>query len=215
MGYHLNSIYSISSDDKHSFFIFMLGGMHGLVNSTQEWLDKNFNAIATALGPNAVIVRGLSSNFEKEVIDTYHEQIRTKVVDFDVDGFSIDNLLSGFYRKYHVRIETPILLITDRNPNEDNNEKQIFYLIPVGGLEELDVQNVIEIMLDCVRINDFQRLDEWILYKFGNGPLNALKKFNEIVELNPGIAGISLNLNAIIERFLYKRDPSQSLRKAR
>lgn len=208
MGYYLNTIYSISADDSHSYFVFMLGGTYGLVNSTQEWLDKNFSAIAKALGPKAAIVRGLSPNFEAEVVSAYQEQIKTRVINFDIDQRTVEKVILGLSEQYHTPIETPLLFITDRNPHKANDKNSIFYIVPVGNLNEPETQDVIETILSCIRTNDFSLLDKWISKNSKNAPLNVLKVLNEILELKPGIAGVSINLNAIIERFLSKEDTS-------
>lgn len=203
MGYHLNSIYSISPDDKHKYFIFMLGGLYGLVNSTQEWLDKNFSSIASALGPKGAIVRGLSPIFETETLAAYRNEIKTKVIDFRLNEGAVDNILANLRRKYRIDIETPILIITDRNPNRpsDNLDDQVFYFLPVGGLSEVQLQELMRTILSGIRTSNFTELDHWLAKNFGNMPLNTLRFLNEFVELKPGVAGISLNLNAIIDHF--------------
>ena len=204
MGYHLNSIYSISPNDKHKFFVFMLGGSYGLVNSTQEWLDKNFSSIASALGPNGAIVRGLSSVFETETLAAYRDEIKTRVIDFRLNERAIDDILGKLQGRYRIRIETPILIVTDRNPNTPSGDidKQIFFFLPVGGLSEIQLQELMRTILACIRLSTFVELDHWITKNFGNMPLNTFKVLNEFVELKPGIAGISVNLNAIIDHFI-------------
>jgi len=201
MGYHLNSIYSISPDDTHTYFVFMLGGYYGLMNSTQEWLDKNFTAIAKVIGPKAAIVRGLSSNFEKEVISTYQNQIKTKVIDFNVDEHKIEDLVYKLSEQYNTYVTTPILLVTNNNPRQINEKNNIFYLIPIGGLTEIEIQKVIEIILFCINKSEFNSLDVWLQKKFGNLLLNGLEKPSLHSGLQHEISAISINLSTVINKF--------------
>ena len=54
MGYHLTSVYGISPDDTHQYFVFYVG--HDFEDEISMWLDRNFVAIAESL---VVKIRGL------------------------------------------------------------------------------------------------------------------------------------------------------------
>src|SRR3990172_6891227 len=122
MGYHLTSIYSISPDDKHSYFVFYVGNRFD--DTVSQWMDRNFAVIAKALGPDSVIARGLSEEFDKQVIEAYQSEIKTIAIKQGWDkndnfGRSVDRLLTSYQRAYPLGWANlfPLLFVTDRNPS--------------------------------------------------------------------------------------------------
>jgi diphthamide synthase (EF-2-diphthine--ammonia ligase) len=213
MGYQLTSIYSLSKDDVHSYFVFYVG--HRFEDSVSQWIDKNFAAIAKGLGPKAAIVRGLSEEFDKQVMTAYQGQIKTvilkkgwyKNIHF---GQSVNSLLSDYDTIVGMSHSLfPLLFVTDRHPlREPSQERdQVFYLIPLGQIDsEREVREIIETILGCVQVAKFDLLDKLLARKFGKSPLNLVKAINQSAELKPNVMGLGVNLNGLIDLFVKERE---------
>jgi len=207
MGYHLTNLYSISPDDKHSYFVFYIGDHFD--DTVSQWIDHNFSRIARALGQNAVIVRGISDEFSNQVVDAYHDEIKTIVVKQGWDktysfGHSVDKLLSNYNSTYGLgwRELYPLLFVTNKNPSSefDNDDGKIFYLIPLGQIKtEGEIKEIVESIIFGVQSKNFSALDKILKQKYGKTPLNLLDAINQSLELKPNVAGLGINLNAVID----------------
>jgi hypothetical protein len=207
MGYHLTNLYSISPDDKHSYFVFYIGNRFD--DTVSQWIDRNFSNIAKSLGHNAVIVRGLSDEFDNQVVEAYHDEIETIVIKKGWDknysfGHSVDKLLSNYKSTYGLGWQElhPLLFVTDKNPSAESGkgDEKIFYLIPLGQIKaEGEIREITESIIYGVQSHDFSMLDKVLSQKFGKTPLNLLSTINQSLELKPNIAGVGINLNAVID----------------
>lgn len=205
MGYSITSAYSISPDDKHSYFIFYWGDY--FVDETAKWIDNNFVNIAKALGPRGVIVRGLCKDFGNELMEIYQKDIQTMFIErrFMDMSWLMHRFFDTFEDKYNISREyQKFLLITDKNPHKiEENKDTIFYIIPLNSIENSsEIEELITDITACVKANDFSSIDNFLKRKFGKKPTNLSQVVNEAVELKPNIAGIGINLNYIVDRFL-------------
>lgn len=205
MGYYLTSLYSIAPDDKHSYFVFYVGNRFD--DTVSQWMDRNFAKIAKGLGPNAVIARGLSEEFDKQVIEAYQSEIKTIAIKRGWDkednfGRSVDRLLTNYQRAYPMSNLFPLLFVTDRNPSvvTSEDDKKVFYLIPLGKIEsENEIREIIETIVAGIQSESFDALEKLLARKFGKSPLNLLNAINQSLELKPNLAGLGINLNAVID----------------
>src|SRR5262245_14784674 len=139
MGYQLTSVYSITPHDIHSYFIFYIGGQFG--DTRSQWIDRNFISIAKTIGPDAVIVRGISDEFEEQFLQTYQNPIETVVFGHDwqreYDFLTHANELIRSYQKEYRELPVfrPFLFVTNINPHLVHNagNNSIFYLIPLAA----------------------------------------------------------------------------------
>jgi hypothetical protein len=207
MGYQLTNLYSISPDDSHSYFVFYIGSSFD--DTVSQWIDCNFTNFAKLLGHNAVIVRGLSDEFDNQVVNAYHDEIKTIMIKKGWDkthsfGDSINSFLSNYQSSYGIGWQElhPFLFVTDKNPSAESgkDDENIFYLIPLGQIKtEGEIREIAESIISGVQSNDFSELDKVLSRKFEKMPLNLLSKINQSLELKPNISGVGINLNAVID----------------
>ena len=205
MGYYLSSIFSISSEDRHKYFVFYIAS-HGIEDTVSRWINVNFAGIAQHLGPHAVIVRGLTEDFDEQTLRLYGEEIRTFYLgrkwenNFDVRAFDrwIANEAlndSGFSWSDLV----PALIVTDKNP-QHKEPGQIFYIIPLGRIRhEEEVRDILMRIFNSIRIDDFEPLEDELQKRFGRNGASKLKLLSSVFELKPNIAGVGININALID----------------
>ena len=83
MGYLVSSIFSVKSNDKHSYFIYFIPGNNPYRNLSSNWINDwvydNFNKIAISAGPEGVVILNSSKEdrhecYEWPFMDTSDEE---------------------------------------------------------------------------------------------------------------------------------------------
>lgn len=147
--------------------------------------------------------------FDKQVIEAYQSEIKTIVIKQGWDkednfGRSVDRLLTNYQRAYPLSWANlfPLLFVTDRNPSvvTSEDDKKVFYLIPLGKIEsENEMREILETIVVGIQSKNFDALEKLLARKFGKSPLNLLDAINQSLELKPNVAGVGINLNAVID----------------
>ena len=178
MGYMLSSLAELPVDNTVGFYVFSVAH-RGWQGGLSDIIDRNFTEIARAIGQDSVIVKGLQEElFSEEVCRTY------------------------LGRHYSVLLsEMPALLITNAHPS--NVTESTFKLFtPLKRAEEKfgSIDAFLSRLVLFVRDRDqtfldlFQREED-----FARDGANML-------ELKPNFCGIGININAILDWLLKRRD---------
>ena len=210
MGYHLSSVYGISPGDAHEYFVFYIGD--DFQDVVSQWIDKNFTGIAREIGPNAVIVHGISEKFNLELLNKYKNQIDTIIINQKPDeDRKLENSMIDLFRTYHEKYQhgfyLRFFLITDKNPHlrSGKSDRDIFFLVPLDQIkEEAEIREIIQTIVMCVRSNNFDSLEDLVQRKFTTAPVNLLKALNQSLELKPNVMGLGINLNGVINLITNK-----------
>jgi hypothetical protein len=190
--------------------LFYIGGQ--LDHLASRWMDNNFTKIAEYIGPRALIIRGLTDSFDYEVMNTYKKEIE----EISETTGELQRVMEDFRQSYGQTFSPQIpldscLIITDRHPNDSANSlvHTVFYFIPLSVFDsETELNRLFRTAASSLREERFEALNRLLSAKFPTNSTNLIRTANEIVELKPGILGLSFNLNKLIDALLKKRSAS-------
>jgi len=189
MGFHVSTIHNLPIGQIEHFIhtLDMSDGVHA------RWINKNLHILASSLERNAGLVTGPR--------DLSEELFR----------FLTQNLTSDFLAIEGILRSTTCLIISEGHLTKTNKP---VYLIPIATHEaNEDAHELIEVLLsmiaEALRNNQLKQLvsslgaQELELSATGGGFLVCnLRRLNNMLELKPNVAGLGVNLNAIIEASL-------------
>ncbi|MGR9058979.1 hypothetical protein ACU8NH_24275 [Rhizobium leguminosarum] len=178
MGYVLNELTNLPIDDKVDFYIFVINGQYR--EPIYDIIQNNFFEIARSIGSHAVIATGTDPrNFTTSVARKY---------------LGKDNSDSSF------RSALPALLITNGHPEQLSSESMRL-VIPLRDAEKRfgGWHQFFDLLARFVRGES----DEFVR-RFENQE-NFLDTANKVVGLKPGIFGISVNINELIDLWNKRR----------
>lgn len=175
MGYLLKKLGNLPIQDNVNIYIFAIGGSWngGLI----DIINNNYEAIAYAIGEDAILVRG----FDEEL---FGEEVAQKYFGISTRNDDIWKLL-------------PSILITDSHPDR-LAEGSLRILFPLDRIKKNfpSVDQFLSQLVAFARDGDKE---------FPNSikEINSLfEAANEVVSLQPNFFGIGLNLNNLINRFI-------------
>lgn len=172
MGYVLNDLANLPVDDNIHFYIFVVNGQY--IEPLYEIMEQNFMKIAADIGRRAVIAVGTDrKNFTTSVAKTY--------------------LGKGNSDREFMRL-LPALLITNEHP-ERLNQQSMRLVVPLAHAEER--MGGWHQFFDA--LGRFARgEDDDFLHRFENRE-DFLNVADRIVELKPGMFGMSININELLK----------------
>lgn len=172
MGYVLNDLANLPIDDNVHFYIFVVNGQYR--EPLYEMMEQNFTKIAAAIGSHAVIAVG-----------TNPKQFTTTVAKAYLGEGHSD---PGFARLL------PALLITNEHP-ERLTKDSMRLVVPLADAEKR--MGGWHQFFDA--LGRFARAeDDDFLRRFENRQ-DFLNAADRIVELKPGMFGISVNINELLK----------------
>jgi hypothetical protein len=178
MGYMVSSLAELPVDNSVAFYIFAVAP-HGWKGGLYDVVEKNFSDIAGAIGQEAVIVKGLNTElFGEEVCTAYLGKHYPSLLD-----------------------DLPALLITNTHP-EKTTQETFKLFVPLRRAEQKfgSVDAFLSRIVRFVRNGDqsfldlFQKEDDFI------------REGANMLELKPNFCGIGININAIIEWLIKRRE---------
>jgi hypothetical protein len=189
MGFHVSTLHNLPSGHiKHFVHVLdMSQGAHG------RWIADNLLSLAKEFGPNAGLVTGTA--------DLSNELYK----------FLANNVAESFGAVENLLHSATCLVVSEGHLASTNSP---VYLLPLSPPEESPAaQEMIQVLISMLAaaIKD-ERLDE-LLNSLGARQLSltsagggfivcTLREANKVLELKPNIAGLGVNLNALIERIL-------------
>ena len=178
MGYVLNELANLPIDDNIHFYIFVVNGEYR--EPLYKMIEDNFKAIARSIGNNAVVAVG-----------AYPQQFTTQVAKKYLGKGNSD---SGF-----VKI-LPAMLITNAHPDQ-LREDSVRLVVPLREAERRfgGWPQFFSLLSSYVRGES----DEFL--KMFAASENLLDAANKVVGLKPGMFGISVNINELIDRWRKRR----------
>lgn len=189
MGFHVSSLHNLPVGSIQYFVhvLDMSGGAH------ERWVSENLHTLAASLGRDGGLVTG-PRNLSEELYQ-----------------FLSDNLSSGFGEVESLLHSVTCLVVSEGHLA--HTQKPV-YLIPVATSEECDgahelITTLITMIAKALRSNQLQELVGSLgahrleLTATGGGFFVCnLRRLNKVLELKPNVAGVGLNLNAVIEALL-------------
>lgn len=181
MGYALNELANLPIDENVHFYIFVVNGQYR--EPLYEMMQQNFVEIARSIGSNAVIAVGTDPKaFTTQVARKY--------------------LGEGNSDNSFVRI-LPALIITNAHP-EKLTKDSVRLVVPLRDAESRfgGWAQFFALLSSYVRgeSDDFVRRFE--------AKENLVDAANKVVTLRPGMFGIPLNVNELIDRWSKRRATS-------
>ncbi len=175
MGYMLNSLANLPVDDDVRFYVFVINGQWQ--DPTYAILEQNFAQVARSIGKSAVIAKGLNpQEWYGQIAETYLGKEH--------------NDLSPML---------PALLITDSHPSAIKSES-LRLLVPLQDVEKRfgGWPQFFSLLTDFVQLKS-----DAFVQRF-QAKESAVDIANSVVNLKPGMFGISINVNELISRW-HKR----------
>lgn len=178
MGYALNELANLPVDENVHFYIFVVNGQYR--EPLYEMLQQNFVEIARSIGSNAVIAIGTDPN-------SFTTQVARKYLGKGNSDNSFIQIL-------------PALIITNAHP-EKLTRDSVRLVVPLrdaksrfGGWAQF-----------FALLSSYVRGESDDFVKRFDAKENLIDAANKVVNLKPGMFGISLNVNELIERWNKRR----------
>lgn len=205
MGYYVTSVFAVSPNDKHSYFVYFIPG-HDYQLSTawvDDWVHLHFSKIAQRLGPMGVIVsppRG--TNWEADRIG----ELILEWPFTDLSNYEDDFLHHG---------QMPFLLLS-RSPLQPDpkNGKEGIAINLAKCANEKELAQVFDTIITGIRKDDLQYIvNNFPLQEHAEKPDERGRwiEWSKILELKPNVFGIGVNLNAAMDaigkKYLTTTDP--------
>jgi len=178
MGYVLNELANLPVDENVHFYIFVVDGQYR--EPLYEMMQQNFIKIAHSIGSNAVIAVG-----------TNPESFTTQVARKYLGEGNTDNSIISIL---------PALIITNAHP-EKLTKDSVRLVVPLRDAESRfgDWAQFFALLSTYVRGES----DDFV--KRFAAKENLVDAANKVVSLKPGMFGISLNVNELIDRWNKRR----------
>ena len=204
MGYYLQSIFAVSSRDKHEFFFYYIPPHTEWRPRFEyawidQWLRSNFDKIAVAVGPDGVIIAPSPGHNEKFI---------TGLLKTGSGGCFFSSYNKG--SNYREIPEESILhtgfpfLIVCKHPILKRGGKSEGFVINLAGCaDDKDLARVFDTLVSIVKTGDISLVQQLVLPKdvpelreeFESGWLSALKSLH----LKPNVFGLGINFNYLLE----------------
>lgn len=189
MGFHVSTLHNLPAGSIQYFVhvLDMSGGVH------DRWIKENLHTLAASFGREGGLVTG------------------PRDLSQELYGFLSKNLSSDFGAVEGLLHSVTCLVISEGHLALT---QQPVYLIPIATPDESEsayefISTLINMIADALREGRIEELvsslgaQRFELKNVGGGFLVCnLRRLNNILELKPNIAGLGVNLNAIIEEFL-------------
>ena len=195
MGYQLQSVHSISPDDRHEYFVYLIEMYYN--SPLRSWFDEHFSKTAQDLASKGVIVRGLDQyRFRCEISDLIHEH-----------GFD-----GAFHRALYgdemSESNIPYYLVSNKPPARFGDEDSLLLLLPLvdipadylrheasevvsGTLDCLYLEAITRVVVDAIRNKDLSSLTEHAVLcrgKIHKASVAAI--LNDAIAVKPKIFGV-------------------------
>lgn len=189
MGFHVSTLHNLpTSHIRHFVHVLdMTNGVHA------RWIAENLHVLAEGFGPSAGLVSG-TENLTDELYQ-----------------FLMKNVSENFGAVESVLHSATSLVISEGHLSTTNKP---VYLLPLSPPEESEAAHeMITTLLNMLAISIREdRVREFVvklgaielgLTKAGGGfVVCTLREMNKMLELKPNVAGLGVNLNAIVEKLL-------------
>ena len=181
MGYALNELVNLPVDENIHFYIFVVNGQFR--EPLYDMIQQNFIEIAHSIGSNAAIAIGTDpKSFTTQVARRY---------------LGAGNSDSSFTRIL------PALIITNAHPEKLTNDS-VRLVIPLRDAETRFGGWVQFFAL----LSSYVRGENDDFVKRFEAKENLVDAANKVVNLKPGMFGISLNINELVDRWNKRRATS-------
>lgn len=178
MGYALNELANLPVDENVHFYIFVVNGQYR--EPLYGMMQQNFMEIARSIGNNAVIAIGTDAR-------EFTTQVARKYLGEDNSDGSFFGML-------------PALIITNAHPDKLTNDS-VRLVVPLRDAESRfgGWAQFFALLSSFVRgeSNDFVKRFE--------AKESLVDVANKIVNLKPGMFGMSVNINELVDRWSKRR----------
>ncbi|ROZ72084.1 hypothetical protein [Ramlibacter sp. WS9] len=189
MGFHVSTLHNLPTGGIEYFVhvLDMSSGVHA------RWIGDNLQSLAASFGKNAGLVTG-----PRDLSEELYQ-------------FLSRNLAGGLGAIEGILHSTTCLVISEGNLA---HTQQPVYLVPLATSEASEsahdlIQTLLRMIAGALGAGKLQELvrslgaHELQLSATGRGLFVVnLRRLNRVIELKPNVAGLGLNLNAVIEALL-------------
>ena len=189
MGYHVSTIFSVSPNDKHSYFIYHIPSQSFEFKWIDDWLEENFKRIAESVGPSGVIISPHENKGEEFIESILEINGGGCIFCSASDSNSSGVLHAGF----------PFLIIS-RIPLQNIEDNADVIMINLAGCKEKGKLGLVfDVIVRVVKEDNWNLLDTIPLQKPVKYPSNWAFALNEAIELKPNFFGVGIDLNSIFK----------------
>jgi len=195
MGYSVSSIFTVSPDDKHSYFVYYVPGRQPYYNFSiqwvNEWMHKNFHNIASSIGPIGLIITPPQTRDSFQFRESYFNGL------YGV----LDEVLE---HDYFLHEPFPFLIITKSPLKKEEKMSEGYLVNMVNFKNEQELNTFFDKLIQQIRTNNWEKIVEIFpeqeLAKEPDTYGRWYKGWNEIIQLKPNFFGIGININKAIEK---------------
>lgn len=196
MGYNVGSLTRVPLE-VYDHCIFVVGDPK--MNKSAQWIQNNFVRLAQSLPRKTALVAGTSHQVSQEVLDLICESAQD-------DGGE-----GNGWRHFMFLADHTSLVISKGDIHKTNSPLILVPLGEMGGDADSDefMGSVFKTVCEAIREGRVDELIEELgavhipLRPFKPGmKVATLRRWNEVLDLKPNLAGIGFNLNAAIEHYL-------------
>lgn len=199
MGYTLTSVFSVSPDDEHEWFVYFVPDRNPYFKFETAWINTwiydNFSKIAQNIGPCGVIIA--PSNAER---NSFCEDIYDTLPSDIPQAFS-DGTFQGGDKLFHEPF--PFLLVTQTPISKSEIRKSFFFNL-VKFQDEKELCRFFDCLTESILKGDIDYLVERFPMQEPasrpDGYGGIIGKNNDIFHLKPNIFGVGINLNAVLDK---------------
>lgn len=187
MGFHVSTLHNLPVGNIEYFVhVLDIGG-----SIQAEWIAENLHTLAKSFGPKAGLVTGTA-----ELTNELYDFLAKHVSDGQVES---------------VLLSVPCLVISEGHLSRTNRP---VYILSLPSADDSDaLREIISTLLyelalaiDEARLADFASSRGAVqvgLSPVGGGiVVCTVREANKLLELKPNIAGVGINLNAVVEKWL-------------
>ena len=228
MGYRIRNIFAVSPNDTHSYFLYVIPGKSFEFKWIAEWIEDNFNSIASSMGPEGVIIAPTPNHDEEYLMGmtglssggcffySNYSVITGKPSWWDF--FSKEKNGSGYkreqdeeYQKYDNEFSkqegflhsSKPKMIFCQTPLEKENENTESLIIDLTTFEnEKELGKLFDLIASIIMQSEKIEMLE-IKKDDEETEINNLK-LSEIFHLKPNIFGVGINFNYLLHLLNHK-----------
>src|ERR1044072_2076925 len=208
----IRSIFAVSPNDKHSYFIYYIPAHSFASDWIHEWMKEKFPEIAQQLGPKGVIIAP-SPNHDQDFLEELLELYSMGAFFGDVhDQVAEDEPLPEpwkdpdhmeFFRQERMLHEDSPILIFSRSPLSKEGEPNMAYVINLEECrDERELGQVFDILITTIRNDNLDLLKQLsdLLNRHNQRGEDTAVEAVDAFELKPNIFGLGINFNYLLKK---------------
>ena len=196
MGYKVSSVFSVSPNDAHNYFVYFIPGRRPYDSLSTDWINEwiynKFDRIAGTIGKQGVLV-------------LLHQHLNSSELRQDsLEDLGYCLFSRGDAHDHFLHAGMPFLIISRKPLVKNAKTGEAIAINLVQCKSESELANVFDIIIAGIREDDWNSIvDRFPLQSRAQEPDSWggwADTVNRMLELKPNIFGLGVNLNGVIDK---------------